>query len=243
MKNCRIIVFMKYPGLLFLFFLFTSLAAQRQELIDEISDETCECLKEADPDTDFEMSMGLCAVQAASTRTEEVEEVLGIKMTSMDQFEKLGEVIANSLVENCPYFVEKMMEGLENGDFEPEKDEEPTEVWSDMDAAAEATARPEYGGPENKEFITGPIPDTNGSGLARPMVAGKIKSIKEGLSNEITLKGNDGETYRLFLTNKLSNAGLLRKGAELKVGYRIQKVYHAGEGREMEVLVVTKIEK
>ncbi|PHI21787.1 hypothetical protein CEQ90_00435 [Lewinellaceae bacterium SD302] len=247
MKNYRIIVarqaiFMKYTGLLFLAFLFSSLAAQREELIDEISEETCECLKVADPAADFEMSMGLCAVQAASKRTEEVEEVLDIKMTSMDQFEKLGQVIASSLVENCPYFVEKMMEGIENGDFEL-NEEEPAEVWSDMDAAAEATARPEYGGPENKEFITGPIPNTNGSSLAKPMVKGKIKSVREGLSNEITLKGEDGQTYRLFLRNNVSNAGLLKKGAELNIGYRIQKTYHAGEGREMEVLVITKVEK
>lgn len=229
-----------------------NLFAQKDKLMKELSLSACECIKDADESVSFEMKIGLCLLQSASPRADEVKEVMGIDLSDMNNFERLGEELAPSLITNCPEFMSLMMDAAADGslDFEGEEIElddeiEPEgsngETWSDMEGEA-SQSEPDYGGPENKKFITVPMENTNGSGLIKPVVRGKIYSVKKGLSNEIVLEGPDKKKHTLYLTTPLENANKLAKGKTVVITYREKSHFHAGSGKKMVVKMITKID-
>lgn len=231
---------------------------QRQELLDELSAGTCECLKDANPDASFEMTIGLCMLQASGSRSDEIKDVLGIDLTNLDNYEALGEAVAPSLMANCPTFMTMMLEAAGNGELDEllDDDEEIEEVpgwdelfeeeeggegeWSDMEAASDGD--PEYGGAELKEFITSELENTNGSGLTKPTVAGSVKTVTAGLANEILIRDEGGQSRTLYLTRQVPGSEKLKKGARVVITYRSTMMYHAGNGRDQAVWVITKVE-
>lgn len=222
-----------------------NLFAQRDELMKELSLSACECIKEADENVGLEMKIGLCLLQSSSPRMQEIKDVMGIDLSDMNNFERLGEELAPTLVANCPEFMTMMMDAAADGtldlDDEQESEESNEDTWSDMDSDA-SQGQPDYGGPENKKFITAPMENTNGSGLIKPVVKGKIISVKKGLSNEIVLEGPGKEKHTLYLVTPLENADKLKKGKTLVITYQEKSHFHAGSGKRIVVKMITKID-
>lgn len=233
-----------------------TLFSQRDALLKDISLVTCECIKNANEAVGFEMKIGICMLQAASPRSEEISKTLGIDLSDLTSYEKMGEILAPSLIANCPEFMTLMMDAAASGEINFDSDddemifeeevEEPFSTengnsWSDINSASVSEA-PEYGGPENKKFITVPLENTNGSGLIKPVVSGKITDVSGGLSSEITLAGKDSQVYVLYLTTQLANVNKLKKGKSVTLTYQEKAMYHAGMDKRTPVKVITRIE-
>lgn len=237
---------------LFVLLSFT-LFGQRDALMKDVSLSTCECIKNADENLGFEMMVGLCLLQGASPRAEEIEKELGLDLSNVDNYEQLGELLAPSLIDNCPEFLSLMMDAAADGSFDLEDDDDEVapdtpatedrevEKWSDIGSGS-TQSKPAYGGPENKNFITTPLENTNGSGLSKPKVKGKIVAITEGLVNEITLSGPGKQRLVLYLDSPLQGVDKLIKGKTVELTYQEKSHFHAGEGKKVLVKVITKID-
>ncbi|MEL6356852.1 MAG: hypothetical protein AAFQ37_07995 [Bacteroidota bacterium] len=244
---------MKYLVTLLICMVFTGLFAQQEELLEELSTTTCECIKETDSTVGFEMTIGLCMLQAAGPKSDEIKEHLGIDLSDLDNYEALGEAVAPALMTNCPEFMTLMMEAAADGDLDLSDDEEEdlgwdellddeeVEEWSDIDGAQDDDL-PEYGGPDYKEFITSDIPDTNGSSLPKPTIEGGIQAINEGLVNEVVVKDREGKLQYLYLTNEVSGWEKLKAGAKVKLTYISKDWFHAGKGQREQVWFITSVE-
>lgn len=234
--------------LISIFFLATiNLFGQRQELLNKIADSSCECIEGKDLSSNFEMTLGLCILQSSSPLSDEIKEVLGIDLSDMGNLEKLGEEVGMTLATRCPSFMNTLLEQM--GDEAEEEVEEIEEIeiedaddpetWSDMQVVSEES--PEYGGPENKFFITEPIADTNGSGLSKLSVSGAIKSVKTGLVNEVTINTESGNK-KLYLDANVSGVEKIRKGAKLTLLYQEETRYNASKGADELVWIIIGVD-
>lgn len=231
---------MKYLLLSFALIFVNLISGQRQQLLDELSTATCNCIEESELEGDMEMIMGLCAVQIGVSRSDEVKSLLGVDLSDTDQFGEFGEILAVSLIEKCPAVMEMILSEMDPSELEGVEDPEMT--WSDMEAA-QFSSEPDFGGPENKKFITTEIEDTNASGVLRPKVSGTIREVKPGLSTMVVIRSNDGETTTLYLTSPVSDRERIKKGAKLTIEYRRKSLYNSASGRKELVNVITRIEK
>ncbi len=228
------------------------LFAQKQQLLKSVSAEACACIQKASPDDDFETVLGLCLLKAASPRSEELEEALGLDLTDLSNFEKLGELLAPSLMMNCPEFIafieQLAVEGkLDLSDTDTDTEEEDDEEeespsfgqWSDI---ANSELLPTYGGPENKSFILTHLAHTTGVGLPPLRLVGKITDFRPGLVTELNFLTDEGERLLCYLDAAVPGQALLRKGQAATLTYRFENRYHAGQNEEQRVRIVTRIE-
>jgi len=91
---------------------FTQLNAQ--DLQDQLVDELCTCVtEEVSPDADAEtvkMELGLCMLNITSGRTKEIEEEMGIDLSSPNGFREFGEQLGGVLALKCEKFVELLFQ-------------------------------------------------------------------------------------------------------------------------------------
>jgi hypothetical protein len=231
---------MKYLLLSFALLFVNLISGQRQQLLDELSTATCNCIEERELEGDMEMIMGLCAVQIGMSRSDEVKSLLGVDLSDTDRFGEFGEILAVSLIEKCPAVMEMILSEMDPSQLEGEEDSETT--WSDMEAA-QVNSQPDFGGPGNKKFITTEIEDTNSSGVLRPKVSGTIREVKPGLSTMIVIRDSNGENTTLYLTSPVSDRERIKKGEQLTLEYRRKSLYNAAAGRKELVNVIIRIEK
>lgn len=91
---------------------FTQLRAQ--DLQDQLVDELCTCVTEevsADADAEtVKMELGLCMLNITSGRSKEIEEKMGIDLSSPDGFREFGEQLGGVLALKCEKFVELLFQ-------------------------------------------------------------------------------------------------------------------------------------
>ncbi|MDW3649979.1 MAG: hypothetical protein R8P61_23100 [Bacteroidia bacterium] len=91
---------------------FTQLGAQ--DLQDQLVDELCTCVtEEVSPDADAEtvkMELGLCMLNITSGRSKEIEEEMGIDLSSPNGFREFGEQLGGVLALKCEKFVELLFQ-------------------------------------------------------------------------------------------------------------------------------------
>lgn len=96
------------------------MSQNREALLSKMSDETCACIKETIPKgatpEELQMKIGLCFLPLADKYSKEIKNDLGIDMTKMDGFEKLGETLGMQLSLECPYFLDLLMEDMAKED-------------------------------------------------------------------------------------------------------------------------------
>lgn len=222
--------------------------AQKKELLKSVSLDACECIKKAEPDQDFETTLGLCMLKAASPKADELEEALGLDLSDLNNYERLGELLAPSLMMHCPEFMDYLMKAVEDGDIDLNSDTveaESTEEapsfgqWSDI---AGRENIPAYGGPENKKILTEPIPNTSGVGLKPLAFKGKITDVRSGMVNEIHLRNTKGETAVFYLEMAVAGGERLKKGQEVSITYKNVERFHAALGQSQSVKVIVGVE-
>ena len=93
----------------------TQLSAQ--DLQDQLVDELCTCVtEEVSPEADAEtvkMELGLCMLNITSGRTKEIEEEMGIDLSSPNGFREFGEQLGGVLALKCEKFVELLFQAKE----------------------------------------------------------------------------------------------------------------------------------
>lgn len=235
---------MKQLSFLLLFFLSFNLFAQREELLNKIADETCECLEGKDLSSHKDFMAGLCLISKSEPYEAELQRVLGLDFSDTDDYDKMVELTAQVLLVRCPAFANALTETNEEEEaLEIEEVEEEEDVrWSDIEAA-EGTGQPEYGGPENKAFIVTYVEDTNQSGISKPVISGKVKAINTGLANEVIVKGDDGKMYTLYILSDVVGNDLVSNGAKLVFNYERQSIYHAAKRKKEMLMVVTSVKQ
>ena len=107
--------------MLLLMLVATTLSAQ--DVIDKVSDETCSCLEkrltnDKKDASQIEMVIGLCMMEAGGRHKDELKEKHGIDLTSIENFEKLGELIGEHLAETCDKFIEVLFLLMDDDDSE-----------------------------------------------------------------------------------------------------------------------------
>lgn len=237
---------MRFYLLLLALLLGLQLSAQKKELLKSVSLDACECIKKAGPDQDFETTLGLCMLKAASPKADELEEALGLDLSDLNNYERLGELLAPSLMAHCPEFMDYLMQAVESGeiDLDADNSEEAEEEspsfgqWSDI---AGRENIPAYGGPENKKILTEPIPNTSGVGLKPLSVKGKITEVRNGLINEVHLRTAQGETVIFYLESDVSGRERLIKGQEVGITYKNVERFHAALGQSQSVKVIVGV--
>ncbi|MEM8584522.1 MAG: hypothetical protein AAGF87_09650 [Bacteroidota bacterium] len=92
---------------------------EREELLDELSQETCECMGDRELTMDnMEMVIGMCVLQASSDKTDQIESLLGFEMFDQADMYSLGEQVGMRMMMNCEPFQNLMMDAAENGGLE-----------------------------------------------------------------------------------------------------------------------------
>lgn len=110
--------------LLFTLIFAVSFSLQAQDVLDKVSDETCNCInkKKGTKKMDSEqltMMLGLCMMEASGKHQKELEKKMGIKISSAKDFEALGEKIGERMALQCDGFMELIfqMMGDEDSDI------------------------------------------------------------------------------------------------------------------------------
>lgn len=232
---------LRFFCLLLLFGLLCPAAsAQRDVLLDTLADATCKCLAEKDLSENMELKAGLCIMDAVTPLKDEIKTLLDLDLDDLSNFPKMAELVGEKLVTRCPDFVKTLRELNTEDDESSIFDKSEDDYWSDMNPESPAD-QPEYGSPANKKFIVTDLPNTNGSGLAPTTVSGVVRSVESGLSNRIVLRTAAGQTEELYLTDEVPKAELMRKGARVRLGYRLRSQYHVGRGRDEKIKVIVSV--
>ncbi len=238
---------MRFYLLLFALFLGLPLSAQKKELLKSVSLDACECIKNANLDQDFETTLGLCMLRAATPRAEELEAALDLDLSDLNNYERLGELLAPSLMMHCPEFMDYLLQSVDDGEIDLDTDntEEAEEEspsfgqWSDI---AGRENIPAYGGPENKKIITEALPNTSGVGLKPLSFSGKITEIRSGMVNEIQIRNSEGETAIFYLETAAAGSERLKKGQEVRIVYKNIERFNAAVGQSQQVKVILAVE-
>lgn len=97
---------------LFSFFLISGLLAQ-ENVVDQISEETCTCMSEKDLTgiavEKFEQELGLCLMNVAVRYSDELE-AMGLNISDQNAISKLGEQVGQRIALSCPDVFQKMLE-------------------------------------------------------------------------------------------------------------------------------------
>ncbi|MEO0787679.1 MAG: hypothetical protein AAFY36_03400 [Bacteroidota bacterium] len=93
-----------------------------------------------------------------------------------------------------------------------------------------------------RQFITGPMPNTNRTAITYPTISGQIKRINSGIVNEIIVRKSDREEFTLYLTNGVPGAELLQRRADVTISYRETEIYDASRGANRAVLEIVSVE-
>lgn len=88
-----------------------------QNLTDLLVEDLCTCVSEevsedADAET-IKMELGLCMINITTGKTQEIEEELGINLSSKDGFREFGEKIGGVLALKCEKFVDLLFQAKE----------------------------------------------------------------------------------------------------------------------------------
>lgn len=81
---------------------------KKEELLDVISMETCDCINKKNIDfaeierTKLELEFGFCVMESYAKRKNDAEKYLGVTLSDEASLEKLGEDIAFKMMNNCP---------------------------------------------------------------------------------------------------------------------------------------------
>lgn len=205
------------------FFLFLLLFGfgqiNAQDVIDKVSDETCECLnKRLTGDnltsSQIEMVLGLCMLEVGGNNSEELEKETGIPMDGVESMEKLGEVIGERMATRCDKFMELLF--ILMGDENSQTSEALDEMMDEMDDSSSAN-------------VKGSVSEVSGDNL----LTIKVK--------------NGGKTETFVCIGEFSGVGVVKLGNDLVgkdvfIEYKAREMYSPKMKTMTEVKEIKKIE-
>lgn len=96
------------------------MSQNREALLSKMTAESCSCIKETIPKgaapEELQMKIGLCFLPLTEKYGDDIKNHLGIDMTKMDGYEKLGETLGMQLSLECPYFLDLLMADMAKED-------------------------------------------------------------------------------------------------------------------------------
>ncbi|MEM6395201.1 MAG: hypothetical protein AAF741_02555 [Bacteroidota bacterium] len=211
---------MKYLFFLAYLFLSTSLIqAQdaKEELLDQLGDETCECMDGREITAEnMEMVIGLCILQASNDKVDDIKSILGYELFKEEDMVSLGEAMGMRMIFSCEILQTLMLDATEEGEIDDSFEEdsglggEPTknadgEAWVFLDRPVEEE---EYGdGPSSEmidDFVEEVFPPTEEEwvDIDRPI---EEEEYGNGSGVEIEEIGDGGTAERFFITESLPN--------------------------------------
>jgi len=108
-------------ALLMIMFVFSSFI-QAQDVLDKVSDETCECIEKkvkGKMDSDqLTMVLGLCMLDASSGYKKEIKKKYKIDLTNENEFTEFGEILGERLATRCDKFMEIVFEMMSDDESE-----------------------------------------------------------------------------------------------------------------------------
>jgi|GEM_PF-6245899 len=101
---------MKKISLLLISLLLFTVGASAQDVLDKVSDLTCECIEkkvEKNMASDkLTMVLGLCMLESSSSYKKEIKKKYKIDLTDQNEFSKLGELLGERMATRCDKFME-----------------------------------------------------------------------------------------------------------------------------------------
>lgn len=128
----------------------------KEQLIDKVSDKTCECAsKQEITKENMEMTLGLCIVEAINAYEKDVEKHYGKDIVNDDErMEKLGYEIGTKMGAKCPTIFKFMLESDDAEDAAAE--EEYYEEEPDLSVSGQITII------KSEQFITFSLKEATG---------------------------------------------------------------------------------
>lgn len=192
------------------------MSQNREALLDKMSDETCDCIKESIPKgssaEELQMKIGLCFIPLTEKYGDGIRDHLGIDMSKMDGYEKLGETLGMQLSMDCPYFLDLLMEDMAKED----------------------------------SFIKNAMEDDTPPSLAKKSYAsGEVQQIDLTSYFNLTVKSEDGlETFHAI--TPFEGLGIIKLGKDLEgktveIFAEEMSIYDAKKKEFITVQAITKI--